>query len=405
VTTTDVVVGGGLAAARAVATLRETGTSTDVVLITEEDAPPYERPELSKGYLAGRTKREALDVHAPSWYVEHEVSLMLGRQAVSIDRQAHEVELDGGQRIGYTRLLLATGSAPIAPPLPGADLDGVLLLRRVADSDAIRTAISGGGPLVVLGGGWIGLEVAAVARSAGADVTLVEARPTPLFGVVGEQIGATFTTLHQAHGVTVRTGVQPVALRGSEGRVRGVELPNGELVPAEAVVVGIGVRPRTELAEAAGLEVSDGIVVDATLRTSDPAIWAAGDVANAWNDWAGRRLRVEHFATANDQGPFVGRSMGGSDQRWAVPPFFWSDQYDVGLEYRGWADPARSRLVVRGTAGDGSWQAFWLDADDQVTAAMHVNSWDDADAIARFVTERVAVDPEALADAARPLQP
>ena len=404
-TTTDVVIGGGLAAARAAVTLRESGTSTDVVLIGEETVAPYERPELSKGYLAGTTDRSRLDVRPADWYAEHEVSLLLGRTAVRIDRDAHEVELDGGERVGYTRLLLATGSAPVRPPLPGADLDGVLLLRRLEDSHALRAAIAAGGPLVVIGAGWIGLEVTAVARTAGVEVTLLEQRPTPLHAVVGEQVGAAFTELHRSHGVDVRTGVTVAAIRGDAGRVTGVELEGGEVLPAAAVVVGVGIRPRTELAEKAGLTVDDGILVDARLRTEDPAIWAAGDVANALNGWAGRHVRVEHFSNAADQGAFAARSMAGADTEWATPPFFWSDQYDVGLEYRGLADPARDRLVVRGTPNDGPWQAFWLDADERVTAALHVNSWDDADTLQRFVADRVAVDPEALADAARPLAP
>jgi len=404
-TTTDVVIGGGLAAARAAVTLRESGTSTDVVLIGEETVAPYERPELSKGYLAGTTDRSRLDVRPADWYAEHEVSLLLGRTAVRIDRDAHEVELDGGERVGYTRLLLATGSAPVRPPLPGADLDGVLLLRRLEDSHALRAAIAAGGPLVVIGAGWIGLEVTAVARTAGVEVTLLEQRPTPLHAVVGEQVGAAFTELHRSHGVDVRTGVTVAAIRGDAGRVTGVELEGGEVLPAAAVVVGVGIRPRTELAEKAGLTVDDGILVDARLRTEDPAIWAAGDVANALNGWAGRHVRVEHFSNAADQGAFAARSMAGADTEWATPPFFWSDQYDVGLEYRGLADPARDRLVVRGTPNDGPWQAFWLDGDERVTAALHVNSWDDADTLQRFVADRVAVDPEALADAARPLAP
>ena len=404
-TTTDVVIGGGLAAACAAATLRGSGTSTDVVVVSDEPVPPYERPELSKGYLAGRTGREALDVHPLEWYAEHEIALRLGRTAVRIDRQAHQVELDDGELVGYTRLLLATGSSPVRPPLPGLDLAGVLLLRRVGDSDTIKAAIAAGGPLVVLGAGWIGLEVAAVARAAGLDVTVLEQRPSPLHAVVGEQVGATFTQLHRAHGVDVRTGVTVAALDGDGGHVREVRLADGTTVPAAAVVVGAGARPRTELAEAAGLAVDDGVLVDARLRTSDPAIWAAGDIANAINDWAGRRVRVEHFANAADQGAFAARSMGGAEQHWAAPPFFWSDQYDVGLEYRGLADPARDRLVVRGTPNAGSWQAFWLDADDRVAAAMHVNSWDDAKTLERFVGDRVAVDPEALADPLRPLAP
>jgi 3-phenylpropionate/trans-cinnamate dioxygenase ferredoxin reductase component len=403
-TTTDVVLGGGVAAARAVAALRESGTSTDVVLVGEEDAPPYERPELSKGYLAGKTARDELQAHPADWYGEHEVQLRLGVAATAIDREAREVVLADGERIGYTRLLLATGSSPVVPPLPGTDLTGVLTLRRIADSDAIRAAIAAGGPLVVVGGGWIGLEVAAVARSAGLDVTLLEQAAVPLARVVGEQVGRTFVDLHRGHGVDVRTGVAVAALRGSD-RVEEVELADGTRLPAAAVVLGTGVRPRTELAEAAGLPVDDGVLVDATLRTPDPAIWAAGDVANPLNEWAGGRLRVEHFDNATKQGPFAARSMAGSDERWAQPPFFWSDQYDVGLEYRGWADPERSRTVVRGTPNDGAWQAFWLDGDGRVAAALHVNSWDDADTLARFVQDRVALDADALADAARPLQP
>ena len=218
----------------------------------------------------------------------------------------------------------------------------------------------------------------------------------PLQGVVGEQVGQEFAALHRAHGVDMRTGAGVNALRG-EGRVEGVELADGTVVPAAAVVVGVGIRPRTELAEDAGLRVDDGIRVDATLRTSDPQVWAAGDVANAENDWAGRSLRVEHYANAGDQGPFAGRSMAGSDERWAMPPFFWSDQYDVGLEYRGWADPRTSRTVIRGRPADGTWLAFWLDGE-QVLAGMHVNGWDDAEHLEQLVAGKAQVDPDALAD-------
>lgn len=402
-TTTDVVVGGGPAGAAAATTLREAGISTDVVLVGDEDDAPYERPLLSKGFLSDDEARDALDVHPVSWYAEHEISLLTGRRATSIDRSASEVVLDDGSRIGYTRLLLATGSAPVPLAVDGADLDGVHLLRRVGDSEAIRTAIRAGGRLVVVGGGWLGLEVAAVARTAGVDVTLLEAGPAPLHRVLGTAVGETFADLHRGHGVDVRAGAVVAGLLGSGGRVTGVALDDGTEFAASAVVVAVGARPRTELAEAAGLLVDDGIVVDATLRTSDPAIWAAGDVANIENDWAGHRLRVEHHANATATGPFAARNMGGAGLRWAAPPFFWSDQYDVALEYRGWADPARAHLVVRGEPGKGPWQAFWLDGDRRVAAAMHVNAWDDAATLARFVAERVTVDPEALADPAVPL--
>ena len=395
---THVLVGAGLAGARAAEALRNEGVEGPIVLIGEEHDPPYERPPLSKGFLAGNTPREELAVHPSGWYAEHDVELLLGRRVTSIDRGGAAVELDGGERLAYDRLLLTTGSSPRKLGVPGNDLDGVLYLRRVGHSEAIRAAIAAGGPLVVVGGGWIGLEVAAVARTKGVEVTLVEVQPTPLHAVLGQEVGERIAALHRDHGLHLRTGAQVSALRGT-GRVEGVELAGGAVVPAAAVVVGVGIRPRTELAEAAGLAADDGVLVDATLRTADPRIWAAGDVANAENDWAGRRLRVEHFANANDQGPFVGRSMAGSAARWAVPPFFWSDQYDAGMEYRGWADPRTSRVVFRGEVADGAWMAFWLDGDE-VRAGLHVNAWDDAGEVKRLVVDRAKVDPDRLAEPA-----
>jgi 3-phenylpropionate/trans-cinnamate dioxygenase ferredoxin reductase component len=394
---TYVLVGASLAGARAAEALRGAGVEGPIALIGEERDPPYERPPLSKGFLAGDAQRADLAVLPPDWYAQNGVELMLGRRVTSIDRAGSAVELDGGQRLPYDRLLLATGSSPRKLDVPGNDLDGVLYLRRVGNSEAIREAIAAGGPLVVVGGGWIGLEVGAVARTKGVDVTLLETQPTPLYSVLGEEVGERIAQLHRDHGMDVRTGAQLRAIRGS-GKVEGVELGDGSVIPAAAVVVGVGIRPRTELADAAGLAVDNGVLADATLRTEDPQIWAAGDVANAVNDWVGHRLRVEHFANANDQGPFVGRSMAGSDDRWAKPPFFWSDQYDAGMEYRGWADPRSSRVVLRGKADDGVWMAFWLDGDE-VRAGLHVNGWDDAGEVKALVVDRAKVDPDRLADA------
>jgi 3-phenylpropionate/trans-cinnamate dioxygenase ferredoxin reductase subunit len=313
------------------------------------------------------------------------------------------VELDGGERLPYHRLLLATGSAPRKLGVPGNDLDGVLYLRRVGHSEAIREAIAAGGPMVVVGGGWIGLEVAAVARTAGVEVALLEAGPAPLAGPLGTEVGGLLAGLHRGHGVDLRTGVQVVELIG-DGQVEGVRLGDGAVLPAAAVVVGVGIRPRTELASDAGLAVDDGVLVDATLRTEDPRIWAAGDVANAVNDWVGGRLRVEHFANANDQGPFAGRSMAGSEAHWARPPFFWSDQYDAGMEYRGWADPRTAPLVLRGRPEDGQWIAFWLSDGPRVSAALHVNAWDDADTVKSLVEDRAPVEVARLADPGSPLE-
>lgn len=391
-----VVVGGGLAGARAVQTLRAEGVSARIFLIGDERDHPYERPPLSKDYLAGRTAREKLLVHEPQWYAEHEVELLLGTRVAAVDRAVGQLELGGGSRLPYDRLLLATGSVPRRLKVPGSDLAGVHYLRRIGNADGLRAAIHDRGPVVVIGGGWIGLEVAAVARQAGATVTVVESAPG-LLGVLGPQVGLRFEALHRRHGVEVRTGAVVAEIVGS-GRVEGVRLIGGEVIPSACVVVGIGVRPLTDLAEAAGLPVDDGILVDATLRTADPAIWAAGDVANAENDWIGRRVRVEHYANAGDQGPFAARNMAGGEARWAKPPYFWTDQYDLAMEYRGWTDPAQSTVVLRGGAGDQVWFAFWLDGSGAVTAGMHVNGWDDAGAVAALVESRARVDPRALAD-------
>jgi 3-phenylpropionate/trans-cinnamate dioxygenase ferredoxin reductase subunit len=404
-----VIVGGGVAGATAAQALREAGETGPVTLIGAEAERPYERPELSKGFLAGNKSRADLAVHDDDWYAANDVELRLGVTASAIDRSRQVVELDDGGSVPYDRLLLATGSAPLPLPVPGGDLSGVLSLRTVADSEAISAALAASGPLVVIGGGWIGLEVAAVARSRGLTVTVLEAAPHVLQRALGGDVGVRLAALHRRHGVDVRTGVQVAAVLG-DGAVEAVELESGDRIEASAVIAGVGIRPRTALAEAAGLEVDNGVVVDAALRTSDRAIWAAGDVANAQNDWVGSRLRVEHFANANDQGPFVGRSMALSDrgddafeQRWNKPPYFWSDQYDVGLEYRGWADPSSARLVLREAGADDPWFAFWLDDAGRVAAALHVNGWDDADTVKDLVLRRAAVAPLRLADGAVPL--
>ena len=392
-----VVVGASLAGARAVEALRDAGDDAPVVLVGEEQERPYERPELSKGYLAGATERGKIDALDPSWYDEHDVELRLGQAATRIDLDAGTVQV-AGESLPFDRLLLATGSAPVTLGVPGADLEGVHYLRTVADSGAIGAAIAAGGPLVVIGGGWVGLEVAAVARGKGVEVTVVEPAPAPLSRAMGEQVGGLWADLHRRNGVDLRTGTTVAALHGDKGAVQAVETGDGARLEAAAVVVGVGIRPRTELAESAGLAVDDGIVVDGRLRTADPRVWAAGDVASAANGWAGRRLRVEHWANANDQGAFAGRSIAGAEAEWDVAPFFFSDQYDVGMEYRGWVDPRTAQVVLRGdTGGSGPWFAFWL-VDGAVHAAMHVNGWDDAAALEPLVQHRRRVDPVALAD-------
>ncbi len=284
-----------------------------------------------------------------------------------------------------------------------ADLPGVHYLRTAEDSLALVDALGSGKTLVVVGGGWIGLEIAAGAREKGLDVTVVEPQPTPLFGVMGGEVGELWANLHRSHGVDVRTGLQVNAIQESEGRASGVLLDNGQVLAADLVVVGVGAAPNLELAQAAGLAADGGVPVDSRLRTSDPNIWAAGDIALAQNAWAGRPLRVEHWANAKNQGAFAGRSMAGSTEEWADPPYFFTDQYDAGMEYWGWADPRVDRVVLRGRPVDGEYVAVWLSAEGSVDAAMHVNRWDDSDAVKALVQAKVGLDVERFQDTDVPL--
>lgn len=397
-----------MAGASAAEAVRDADPEARITLLTQEDHPPYERPGLSKDYLAGESDADALLVHEADWYAENDVALRTGVEVVSIDRDAHEVETADGERIGYDKLLLATGSAPKSLDVPGADLPGVLSLRTREDSDAIKAAIANGGPVVVIGAGWIGLEVASAARAAGLDVTIVDPAPTPLHRVLGELVGRRFAELAVGSGVRLlsETGVERIL---GEDRVAGVELSSGETVEATTVIAGVGIAPRTELAEAAGLEVDDGVVVDSRFRTADPDVFAVGDVAKAQNTWLGYSARLEHFAAASDGGPMVGRSMAGAlrdSEEWDVPPFFWSDQFGAGLEYRGLADPETHHVVVRasGPASDTGtpWFAFWHDAG-RLVAGMHVDGWDDADTVKELVSSKAVVDVEKLADPDVPL--
>src|SRR5215213_649259 len=404
-----VVVGAGLCAAFAAQTLREEGFAGSVVLLGAEPHRPYERPPLSKGYLQGSTEREKVFVHPEGWYREHDVELRTAVEVTAVDRQAGEVVLADGERRGYEQLLLATGAEPRRLEVDGADLHGVHLLRRLEDSDAIREAFAevaaaGQGRVVIVGGGWIGLETAAAARAAGLDVTVLEQDRLPLLRVLGPEMAQMFADLHRQHAVDLRCGVAVAALTGTHGRVSGVRLRDGRLLPANLVLVGVGVVPRTALAEAAGLEVSGGVVVDAHLRTTDPRILAAGDVANAYSTVLGRHVRVEHWANARRQGAVAARSILGQDAVDVRPPYFFTDQHDLGMEYTGYVGTeGYERVVVRGRLASREFVAFWL-AGGRVIAGMNVNIWDVADQVERLVLSRAAVDPERLADPAVPLQ-
>jgi 3-phenylpropionate/trans-cinnamate dioxygenase ferredoxin reductase subunit len=400
---TFVIVGASLAGAKAAETLRAEEFAGRVVLVGEEPEPPYERPPLSKGYLLGSDERDTAFVHDRAWYDKQNIELRTGVRAEAIDPGAHTVTLAGGERLGYDKLLLTTGSVIRTLPVPGADLAGVHYLRRIEHSDTLRGVLVEGARVVVVGGGWIGLEVAAAARTHGAAVTLVEIDTLPLRRVLGDEVAQVFADLHAAHGVDLRfdTGVREIV--GEAGHVVSVTLDDGSSVPADAVVVGVGITPAVELAEAAGLDVDDGVLVDTALRTSDPDVYAAGDVANVDYPLLGRRLRVEHWSNALNGGPAAARSMLGQDVGYDRVPYFFTDQYDLGMEYTGHAEPGGyDRVVFRGDVPGREFIAFWL-ADGRVLAGMNVNIWDVAEDIERIVRSGSRTDPARLADPAVPL--
>jgi 3-phenylpropionate/trans-cinnamate dioxygenase ferredoxin reductase subunit len=392
---TFVIVGGGLAGAKAAQALRDEGFDGRVVLIGEEDVAPYERPPLSKDYLRGDAGREAIWAQEEGWYEAHDVELRTGTRVAGLALAASEVVLDGGDRVGFDRLLLATGSAARRLPVPGAELDGVHLLRTVHESDRLRDALQAGVRAVVIGAGWIGCEVAATARQRGAEVTIVAPEAVPLERVLGAEVGAIYREVHASHGVelVLDTGVE--AIEGS-GRVTGVRTTGGRTLAADLVVVGVGAAPRTELAEAAGLRVDDGVLVDDRLRTSAETVFAAGDIARAQHPLFGESVRVEHWANALEQGPAAARNMLGRDIAYDRVPYFYSDQYDVGMEYAGHA-LTYDRVVFRGDPATFEFMAFWM-RGDRVAAGMNVNVWDVTDDVQALIRSDASVDDDALRD-------
>ncbi|MET9739467.1 FAD-dependent oxidoreductase, partial [Streptomyces sp. NPDC006422] len=355
---TFVIVGGGLAGAKTAETLRSEGFTGRVILIGDERDHPYERPPLSKGYLQGKEERDSVFVHEPAWYASNDIELHLGQTVTSIDRAEKTVRLGEGTAIRYDKLLLATGAEPRRLDIPGTHLAGVHHLRRLAHAERLKNVLASlgrdNGHLVIAGAGWIGLEVAAAAREYGAEVTIVEPEATPLHSVLGPELGQIFTDLHSDHGVRFHFGARLTEITGQDGMVLAALTDDGEEHPAHDVLAAIGAAPRTALAEAAGLELSDrahggGIAVDATLRTSDPDIYAAGDVAAVQHPLFGDRLRVEHWANALNGGPAAARAMLGKEITYDRVPYFFSDQYDLGLEYSGWAPPGSyDQVVLRG---------------------------------------------------------
>ena len=392
---TFVIVGASLAGAKAAETLRAEGFDERVILIGAEDERPYERPPLSKDYLRGEIDRETVYVHPEGFYAEHDIELRLGRTAVSLNTTARELALDDGERLRYDRLLLTIGAEPRRLSIPGAELDDVLYLRSVADCDALRERLDRGGRVVVIGAGWIGAEVAASARQRGLEVTVIDPLTVPLERVLGTEVGAVYRDVHRDHGVQMLMGTGVEAFEGANA-VERARTTDGCELDCDFVVVGAGVQPRTALAAQAGLAVDNGILVDEHLQTATPGVFAAGDAANAHHPFYGERIRVEHWANALHQGPIAARAMLGEPDVYERLPYFFSDQYDVGMEYAGFAR-TWDRVVFRGDPATREFIAFWL-VEDRVVAGMNANVWDVTDTIQRLIRERVAVDDRRLAD-------
>jgi len=398
-----VIVGASLAGATAAEVLRKEGFTGGVVLIGSENALPYERPPLSKGVLLGKDQTEVAQLHDQQWYDDNAIELRLGKTVTAIDPAAHSVTLDDGSQVSYSKLLIATGSRVRKLDVPGADLPGVHYLRTAEESQALTDAYAAKPRVVVVGAGWIGLEAASAARERGCEVTVVEPQSTALAAVLGEEVGELFAEFHRQHGVQFRFGTGVEGFEGTD-KVTGVRVSGGEVIPADLVVVGVGVQPNTELAEEAGIEVAtrengSGIVTGPDLQTSAADVYAAGDVVRWDHPLFGRSVRVEHWQNAKDTGTSAAKAMLGQDVAHDAVPFFFTDQFDLGMEYAGDVPRGTSyQVVLRGDPKSGAYVAFWLDDDRHVLAGMHVNTWGAIDAVRDLIRSGRQVDSARLAD-------
>ena len=398
---TFVIAGASLAGAKAAETLRERGFEGRLVLVGAEPDRPYERPPLSKDYLRGESEREKAFVHEAGYYPDHDIELVTGVAVTAVDPGAGRVTLDDDRELEFDRLLLTVGAEPRRLRIPGSDLGGVYYLRTIADCETLRERLGRGGRVAVVGAGWIGSEVAASARQLGLDVTLIDPLMLPNERVFGPEIGTFYRDVHAQHGVSLKLGDGVESFAG-DGTVERVRTASGEVVECDFVVVGVGVTPRIELARAAGLEIDNGIAVSDRLQTSAENVFAAGDVANAHHPFYERRIRVEHWSCALNQGPAAARAMLGEPVSYDRIPYFFSDQYDVGMEYSGYTTDW-DEIVFRGDRDGGEFIAFWLE-DDRVVAGMNVNVWDVQDHVRALITSRRTVDADALRDPDTPLE-
>jgi len=392
-----IIVGASLAGAKAAETLRSEGFEGEIVLIGEEPVRPYERPPLSKDYLQGKTEMDKVFVHEENFYADHDIDMRLSSSVKTLDAKGKEIVLASGEHLVYDALLIATGSAPRRITVPGADLNGVFYLRTLADSDRLRTAITKANRVIVIGAGWIGCEVASSARQLGAEVAMIEVGNLPLESVLGPELGRFYRDVHAEHGVELHFGAGVESIRGGD-TAEEVRLADGTSVKGDVIVVGIGVTPRIELVESAGLAQDNGIVTDQYLATSSDGIYAAGDVASAWHPIFDRHIRLEHWSSALNQGPVAAKNMLGTPTPYERIPYFFSDQYDIGMEYAGFAKDW-DEVVFRGDPNSREFIAFWM-KDGRLVAGMNVNIWDVSKTIAAIVAAKRPVDRAALIDPA-----
>jgi 3-phenylpropionate/trans-cinnamate dioxygenase ferredoxin reductase subunit len=390
-----VVIGASLAGAKAAEGARAHGWDGPIRLVGAEPHLPYERPPLSKGVLLGKDPPSSTFVHDPGYEVGEQIDLLLGAEAERVDLEEHTVTLAGGRRLTYDKLVLATGSSPRRLDLPGADLPEVFMLRSLDDALAIRDRLLPGRRVAVVGASWIGTEVAACARQRDADVAMIDPLSTPLERVLGPEVGEFFASLHAAHGVELHLGVGVDGYEGDD-HVTGVRLGDGSVVEADTIVVGVGVTPNLDLARGAGLEVDKGVLVDGELRASHPDVYAAGDIAEQLHPVLGERVRVEHWANALNQGVTAGANAAGKDETYERIPYFFSDQYDMGMEYSGWPVPW-DQVVFRGDPAGGAFVAFYL-RGDRVVGGANINVWDVNEHVQALIRADRAVEPKVLAD-------
>ena len=398
-----VIIGGGVAAGTAAKTLRKEQYEGDITVVTEEPHPPYQRPPLSKGYLAGDEGLDAVILQPEGWYADQGIDLRTSTRAVSLDPAAHQIELEDGSLLRYDSALLATGASARALPLEGADLPGVHTLRRLDDADDLAAELREGGKrLVVIGSGWIGMEVGATARTLGNEVTILGRDPVPLGAALGTEMGEVFGALHRENGVDLRTSVDVERITGG-GRAESVVV-DGESVAADLVLIGVGATPNTALAEAAGLRILNGVLTDSSLHTAAAEIYAAGDVANPYHPVLQRHLRSEHWANAQHAGPVAARGMLGQPASFADIPYFYTDQFDVSMELSGYAPlMADAEVVVRGDVEAREFVAFWTDAG-RVVAGMNVNVPKVNKAVQALIRSGGIIDVETLRDPSVPLE-